>query len=590
MSDNKTGTNFDETAMDLQTNQTPYQAFLIATQQSQAYRKTLGSYQNRVSVSDSAELLSTVDDIINDVSSTFSSLLSHWYFTEPVKPETAASIKKSVEIPQNIPTVAELSRLCRLRDTAFFNYMRSLERDIPEETSAFEPEHTHLVAADELTKPYLRTSINLKRALLAIDEEITTKLSAQRTWMDFIIETFFPSFVLKLMSYLTFQELIQAEREDLLKQHNAIIDELNENDAAFKQQWYDQYITNPPQDLSAASSTTLSKMLFEINNQTLLNVYLEYRNKKTVNTLLSLYRTAYQFHYQASQSDDLVVETAHLSGVLRQLEQLHPDMLDRLKQEKTIAQQEMELLDLYRKLPRVENRDKTKGQFLNELEQKYRAFLKTRNLENFKDLYQHIHSHHQAYRRETLVKKTRALLKKQYPEAYQAVRDHYIQHIDEKDCEAFLEKYEKRNFDHPVYTKIIAFMREPTLEALFTLKILMLSIQDGDYDRDQEFNDFIADFMQISSNIAVTSAAELRSERYATGSMSSIEIEDEEESMSTQSSNSPLPSASNSPRLRLSESALAMHDSAAGYEPKVFKSANRVYQGNDYALVPNSPR
>lgn len=589
MSDNKTLTNFDETAMDMQTNQTPYQAFLVATQQSQAYREKLASYQHITTTptfeSDSGELLGAVDDIMTEVSNTFSSL-TNWYYNEPVMPVAAAPVKKSVEIPQNIPTVEELSRLCRVRDAAFFKYMQSLELDIPTETTAFEPDHTHLVAADELTKPYLGLSNQLKRKLLVIDQEITTMLSAQRTWMDFIIETFFPSFVLKLMSYMTFQELIKEEHQVLLDQHSAIVEDLNVLDTAFKQQWFVQYLTNPPQDLKAASSTTLHKLLFAINNETLLNVNSEYNKNKTVNTLVNLYRAAYQFHYQASQTEGLDVKASQLSGVLSQLEQLHPDMLNRLEQEKTIIEQEMQLLDQYRKLPREVNSDDTKGQFMSELDQKYRVFLKTKNLENFRDLYQHIHSHHKEYRRETLVKKTRALLKEQYPDAYQAVRDHYIPHIDEKACEVFLDKYEKRNFDHFMYTEIIGFMREPTLEALCTLKFLMLSIQDSAYDQDPEFNGFIADFMQICSNIAMTSAAELRSEAYSTSSISSIE--DEEESMSPHSPNSPLYSASNSPRLKLSESALALHDSAAGYEPTLFKSANRVYQGSAYTLVPTS--
>ena len=586
MSDNKTLMIFDGNAMDMQTNQTPYQAFLAATQQSKAYREKLATYKNITSTptfeSDSGEILGAVDDMMTEVSNTLSSL-TNWYYNQPVVPVAAAPLKTAT-IPQNIPTVDELSRLCRLRDDAFFKYMQSLELDISTEATPFEPDQTLLMAADELTKPYLRLSTQLKRKLVAIDQEIESMLSAQRTWIDFIIETFFPSFVLKLMGYMTFQQLVNEEKQILLDQHSDIIKDLNSNDIAFKQQWYDQYLTNPPQDLQAANSTRLGKFLDAIENKTLEDLYYEYTRNKTVNTLVSLYRAAYQLHYQANQTDGLDVKASQLSGVLSQLEQLHPDMSNRLEQEKNIIEQEMQLLDQYRKLTRVVNSDDTKGQFLSELDQKYRVFLKTKNLENFRDLYQHIHSHHKEYRRESLVKKTRALLKEQYPEAYQVVRDHYISHIDEKACEVFLDKYEKRNFDHLIYTKIIGFMREPTLEALFTLEVLMRSIKDNDYDQDPEFNGFIADFMEICSNIAVNSAAELRSERDSTGSISSIE--DEEESMSAQSPNSPLYSASNSPRLRFSESALALHDSAAGYEPTLFKSENRVYQGSAYTLLP----
>ncbi|MBP6917656.1 MAG: hypothetical protein KBB94_01925 [Legionellaceae bacterium] len=599
MSNNKMSINIEEQVQGAPTAvQAHYQAYITAMQQTHEYREKLAHYEDNAhlvqNIKEDDELLEAVGSIINMASSTFSSLTNFLSYGETVTTTsvTPAPEAQAVVIPvvlQDIPTKEELSRLCRARDAAFFKYMRSLELEIPTETQVFEQDNRQLVAADVLTKPYLKDSVYLRRELVRVAEEIETTLKIQRTWMDFIIESVFPAFLLKLMDYMTFQDMNNEKAAELRKGHAAIRQLHSKLDVAFEQQWFENYATKPPQDLRAANSNLLAKYVHEINIDSLVAAYTQYNKTKTVSNLIDLYRLAFQLQHQSGQSDEMWMKTQSLGGIMLQLEKLHPDMGERLENEKSTSEREMQLLDTYRAVHTPQDNADKKATFLRSLADKYRTFLKTRNFDNFDDLYQYIHAHPQ-FRRENLVKKTRALLKEQYSEAYQVVREHYIPHINEQACEEFLNKYEKCNYEHPIYTQIIGFMREPTLSALVTLEQLMFNFHDANYDQDQGFAHLVSDFMQICSTISVTSAADMRSEQY---SVSSFDDTESTGSLSPSGSTTARAVRSNSLDVtapKLSEQALQRHNAeGVRYDPRIFRQSERIehrtFERNDDSLA-----
>ena len=572
--------------------QADYQAYIAALQQSQDYREKLTLYQDNIDSAQNSsyadDLVEAVSKVVNMTSNTVSSLANYLYYGETVAaasstpvPEKKIAVKPVVS--QDIPTQEELSRLCRERDAAFFKYMRSLELEIPTETQVFEQDNRKLVAADELTNPYLKLSVNLRRKLATATEEIETTLKSQGTWMDFIIENVFPAFLLKLMDYMTFQDLIKEKTAELRIAHAAILQDHFSLDVAFKQQWSEKYATNPPQDLKAANSITLGKCVYNIDNPSLITAYRNYDKTQTVSNLVDLYRLTCQLQHQASQSDDLLMKKLALDGILSQLENLHPDMVERLENEKNISKKEMKLLDTYISVQAPQDDADKKAIFLQALADKYSTFLKTRNLNNFDDLYQHIHAHPQ-FRRESMVKETRALMREEYSGAYQVVREHYIPHITEQACEEFLNKYEKRNYDHLIYTTIIKFIREPTLSALLTLEQLMYGLHDADYDQDQGFANLVSDFMQICSTISVTSAADMRSEQY---SVSSFDDTDSTPSGSPSARSTRSNSLDDNVTATLSEQALQRlnAENVIKYDPRMFTPAPTILKEDDYYCV-----
>ena len=589
MSNNKMPISIEEQVQGAPTAvQAHYQGYIAALQQSHEYRKKLAHLARNIREED--ELLEAVGSILNMASSTFSSLTNYLYYGETVAaaPSTPVPEKKIAVKPvvsQDIPTQEELSRLCRERDTAFFKYMRSLELDIPTENTenqVFEQDNRKLVAADELTNPYLKHSVNLRRKLATATEEIETTLKSQRTWMDFIIENVFPAFLLKLMDYMTFQDLIKEKTAELRIAHAAILQDHFSLDVAFKQQWSEKYATNPPQDLKAANSITLGKCVYNIDNPSLITAYSNYDTTKTVSNLVDLYRLTCQLQHEASQRD-LLMQTQALDGILSQLENLHPDMVERLENEKNTSKREMKLLDTYISVQARQDDADKKAIFLKALADKYSTFLKTRNLDNFDELYQHIHAHPQ-FRRESMVKETRALMREEYSGAYQAVREHYIPHITEQACEEFLNKYEKLKYDHFIYTKIIEFIREPTLSALLTLEQLMCVVHDADYDQDQGFANLVSDFMQICSTISGTSAADMRSEQY---SVSSFDDTDSTPSGSPSAHSKRSNSLDDNVTATLSEQAIQRHNAEKpGYDPRMFSqnmTTLRISQENEHS-------
>jgi|GEM_PF-3783390 len=585
MSNNKMSISIEEQVQGTPTAvQAHYQGYIAAMQQSHEYREKLAHLARNIREED--ELLEAVGSILNMASSTFSSLTNYLYYGETVAaaPSTPVPEKKIAVKPvvsQDIPTQEELSRLCRERDTAFFKYMHSLELDIPTENQVFEQDNRKLVAADELTKPYLKHSLNLLRNVAKVTNEIETTLKSQRTWMDFIIENVFPAFLLKLMDYMTFQDLIKEKTAESRKKQAEFEQLHSELEVSFEQQWFENYATKPPQDLKAANSNNLSKCVCNLENPSLITAYSNYDKTKTVSNLVDLYRLTCQLQHEASQRD-LPMQTQALDGILSQLENLHPDMVERLENEKNTSKREMKLLDTYISVQARQDDADKKAIFLKALADKYSTFLKTRNLDNFDELYQHIHTHPQ-FRRESMVKETRALMREEYSGAYQAVRKHYIPHITEQACEEFLNKYEKRNYDHLIYTTIIKFIREPTWSALLTLEQLMYDLHDADYDQDQGFANLVSDFMQICSTISVTSAADMRSEQY---SVSSFDDTDSTPSGSPSACSTRSNSLDDNVTATLSEQAIQRHNAEnVKCDPRMFTPAPTILKENDYSCV-----
>lgn len=591
MSDNKDLINLESMTVDTQDVQSHYQSFNAALQQSQEYRKELVKYQDRVASmpeinQEETEVFEAIESVLHAASSPISSF-SNWLYGDTTDRESAQALKKTAVVsPEIIPTQAELSRLCRIRDAAFFEYMHSLDLDMQTETRVFEPDTRKLTAADELTKSYLNSSIRIRRQLEVLQKEIEATLNSQRSWMDFIIESVFPAFLLKLMDYMNFQDMITAKADILRQDHTKLLEAHTVLDDAFAQEWSKNFPgIQRPRDLKAANAITLSKYVHAIDNELLSRVYLQYDKAKTVSNLIDLYRLVCQLQHNASEDDSLAVKSQHLKGIIYQLENLHPDMTEHLASEKATTERELDLLNSYRNaVPRQDDAD-LKAAFLKELDTKYRGFLTSRSLHTFEDLYQHIHTHPQ-FRKEVLVKKTRALLREEYAQAYQAVREHTIPHINEQDCEQFLNKYDKRNYDHPVYTKLIEFMREPTSGALTTLQQVMY-MTDANYDLDHGFATMIADFMRISSTISVISVADMSSEQYSVSSFDGTESSSSSPNARPTRAES-YDSTSSSPKL--SVQALERHNADGYYDPRVFgnsgRSSSRTHNGYTYSSVP----
>lgn len=569
MSDNKSLIHLE---MDSESAQVHYQNFNVALQQSEAYRTELHAYE--------AKLASQPDMIPEDIAlfqaieNTFM-VASDWVYGEKT---TKKPPKTGVELPKEVPNQEELSRLCRLRDAAFFKYMNSLELEGQTVDQGFQEDTRPLKAVDELTKPYLKKSIHIRRTLAAVETNIETLSKSQRSWMDFIIESVIPSFLLKLMAYVNFQELIQDQITSLEEDKNWLKSKHQELDEQFADEWSVNFPgVDKPRDFKAAQSIYVSKYVHDLEIDTLSTAFYQYEKNKTVGKLIDLYRLVSQMYHAASESDHTLIKAQQLKGILHQLELLHPNMAEPLAQEKAITEREMDLLNAYRSLGSPKERSDKKAVFLKELDDKYRAFLTNRSLNTFQDLYEHFHAHPE-FRKESLVKKTRTLLKADYAQAYQMVREHMIPHINEQDCEEFLNKYDRRNYDHPIYTKMLEFMREPTSISLTGLQQLMY-MTDANYDLDQRFASMVADFMHICSKISVTMVTDLSSELYSVGSrddMDSVGSLSPGHSPNGRSVRSDSVGSISSVPV-LSEQALAQHNvkDMQQYDPKLFGNSGR---------------
>lgn len=620
--DGKTYTDKESTT----SSRTLYQESVAASQQARAYREKLAEYNLSVinnGIPEENAMLNVIDEMASDVSSFFSEF-SNFVLRGEISDYPVAPVKKPVEV-QDIPTIEELSRLSRARDAAFFSYMDSLEQDMmPSETNAFEEELTILPSTEELAKPYLNEIRKLRNQQRSIQEQITILQQAQRTWMDFIIETFIPSFVLKMMSYLTFKELVQEAVDEYKKAYSVLVHDLETQVKLAHETLREAFgDIEMPQNLKSASTVTLSKAIHSFNNDSLFAMYTKYEKEKTITNLINFYRLARQMQYIHEISD--AQNKYGLETVIMQLEQLHPNMTARFQQETDIVQQEMKLMDKYMASPSIlealrkvkaneqeeENAKIHKQEedvlvfdehlvsmhelaktvkpldaktiFFVELDKKYRAFLKNRSLESFEALYQHMHDHPQ-FRHHPIVKATRAMLKDNYGEAYQSTRQHYIQHMDEATCDAFISKYESLKYDHVIYKIIMKFMHEPTVEGLIGLKLAMLSITDSDYDQDPKFNEFLAEFMEICSKAPITSMNDLESQRYSEGSFDETMSEESGTTIESQRSRS---FSGESTAGNFTVAALELHNSR--YDPRMFTrmtESRRILEGNQYEPVP----
>lgn len=481
--------------------------FIDATQQAKNYREQLAAYEASVGVTpdnDSKAMLEAIETAMNGVSSVLT--LLGVPSLAPAKPVIA---------PQDAPSQAELVKLFRIRNIAFFDYMRSLNLDEDiEEVDAFAPNTRHLIATDELTVPYRRASVTLQRQLSSLDEQIKNALDAQRTWLDFMIESILPSFLLKLIDYLDFQALTQDNVNRLSEEFNGTNTDLQRMTEQFHQDWKEKFASPVPKDLKAGSSTTLSKLVYSLNHKILNEKFADYNRNKSVHNLTNMYRLVRQLQIQSIQSSEqisLEIRSAQLDGVIRQLSLLHPDMKQEFDHEENVLTQEMTLLAAYGQLPEIQTAEldihNTKAKFIDDLFDKYRKFLTDRNQETFRDLYQHIHDHPN-YGQMIIVKMTRNLLKNVYFDAYQAVRQHQIANIDETLCDKFIKKYEGLKYNNLVYEHLLKFVREPTSSQLMILEQIMYSVAGHEHYTDPNLSSAVDDFMQICNSISSVTMVE----------------------------------------------------------------------------------
>lgn len=484
------------------------ETFIAATQQAQAYREKLKTYQasSVVPDEDSKAMFEAIESALSSVSSALS------LFGAP----TSLTPSKSVVAQQDIPNQEELVRLSRIRDKTFFDYMRSLnlDNDIEEEVDAFKPNHTHLTAADELTIPYRRASMVLNRKLEQLKNEITHALQAQKTWLDFIIESIVPSFLLKLIDYLDFQDFTKENVRCLSEEFEKTAEALKTITEQFHENWDNRFHSQVPRDLTAASSITLSKLVYNLDHTTLNTAFIDYDRRKSAYNLTNLYRLVCQLQIQSTQRSEeiaLEIRSAQLDGIIKQLILLHPDMLKVFNTEKEIMTQEMSLLAAYGQLPELniveQDIHNQQAKFIDELFNKYRRFLTNRNTETFRDLYHHIH-HHPQYKHVIIVNMTNKLLKTVYPDAYKAVRQHQIANIDETLCKQFIKKYESLKYDNFVYIQLLDFVREPTSGQLLKLEFAMYSPNEHEHYLDPRLSSAVDDFMQICNSISSATTIE----------------------------------------------------------------------------------
>lgn len=577
--------------------QIAYQNFLAAKQQSEAYREKLHTYQAENSTApneESAAFLETMDSVVNGASQLMSTMGSLFYFgtSEPTVIEPVKMVEKQ---SINLPTEQELLRLCAIRDKAFFDYMRSLREEIPDEEAFFTCNESKLISAESLIEPYLRSSNKLRRSMAAIEQEITNLTKLRRDWMDFIIENFFPAFALRLLNYVTFDEMNAKNKQVLTDALNELVSDHEALDLAFQEEWQDHFQSKPPKKLKNANTVSIGKLVVNIDNNELFTHYNAYRTHHTVQTLIDFYRIACQLHHRAKQGDNLdyekshalEIKASHLEAIISQLEQLHPDLQEQLSHESQQVEKEMCLLDKYRSVSVLTETADERNEFLVELSEKYRTFLKERTDDHYADLYQHIHDHPQ-FRHETLAKETRKLLKESYPQAYQNVRVYYVPQISEEACQSFLDKYELCKFDHIVYTSIIQFMRNPTVDSLVSLELVLRGIYDTDCVLDRKFSTMVNDFMQVCSNTSVTSLAELRSEQYSVYSVAGEEAGDEVTECQSWDSRSRTGS-SETAALHLTEEVLANHNQQYSSDPRMFRHTapqQKTFAGQTYTQVP----
>ena len=486
------------------------QKFIDAVQQSDAYRAELTAYQDlhadeTIPDDESIAMIESMNSVVSAVSSLYSSLIS--FGAAPTLIEPCVQIPVVATQQKSAPTQEELIRLYRARDAAFFEYMHSLnldeKRDVPD---AFERDETRVLAADDITRPYRNAQRTLLREMVEVSKNIDTALAAQRTWLDFMIENALPSFVLKAMNYMNFQALTQEKIKILSERFSVINESLTTMKTIFHKTWDTKYPGIPrPHDLDAANSITVAKIVNNIALTGLSDVYHRYATHKTVSNLLDFYRLAHQLRLQAIQRDDKEIISGQLTAISEQLERLHPDMMDNFAKEQACVTRELALFEQYPALPSVDQLSEETDpftKFMAHIEEKYTTFLKDRTLSHFSELYQHIHSHPQ-FRHKKMVKDTRALLKSLYPQAYEAVRQHQITHMDEQACDEFLRKYESLKLDHPIYVKLMAFMRDPTHGNLSALQQEMVTINDDAHYLDHRVNAAMAEFMQICSTISI---------------------------------------------------------------------------------------
>ncbi len=361
------------------------------------------------------------------------------------------------------------------RDKAFLNYMQALkqEQDILNPVTLLYPKNNAVLTTTlAVITPFIKPMQKAKIAILAIQNQIDQVTAIKRSWYDYFRDSFLP-LVYVFTKYEPFHMRLNNALMQLASAHIKAIESAETINKQFNAEWQREFSVEAPRkfDRFLLAESFLESMVRNYDHAALTEHFETYQQDKTVHHLLAFYRQAC-FLRLDDKGDKLSEINDYLSTI-------HPDMQSELEHEAQMVGKEHSLKTLiYDAI--IASTSRVGRRFLIDLHKKYTEFLNQKNRINFYKLYHEVYLS-QPYLNDAIRKDIKKNLDACYPEAVEAYKQQFVAHVDSKECQGFLKQYEKMNYDHPVYHRMIQFARIPTWYHFSLLEQELNDVRDQNY-------------------------------------------------------------------------------------------------------------
>lgn len=473
---------------------TYYEVLTNATTKLQEYLKKIKRHEKEQPVPQMSD--NAIFDVPPLYQNIFSTLVS---WVEPLELKESYPVS---EVPQTMQPPArpaapslysDLPLYVAERNRAFLNYMQALKREheiLMPFRILYSINRARLTTTLEMITPYIKPLKKAKNAILRIDIEIERVRATKRSWYDYLRDSFL-SLIYGFTKYQPFHLRLQERLKQLasnLAEANQVLLDLEKSLSA---KWEETFSEKLPTERNSffLAASFLKSMVDNYDDAELSKHFDSYQKDQTVDNLFIFYRQA--CFLQLDKNSD------KLSNIDDYLFALHPDMRSDLKLAAAMVKKEHALKTLIHRAA-ITPRDHRSDVFLKAMIEKYSVFLKQKNHINFYPLY-HAVSTSQSFINDAIREDIKNRLNALYPEAVAAYNQQFVAHINQKECQDFLKKYEKMNDNHPFYTKMMQFARVPTWFNFSLFEAALNDACDQSFYQDPNMNAAMQEFIKLCS-------------------------------------------------------------------------------------------
>lgn len=475
-----------------------------------AHKQELSSEQQLILPIEEPAIVDNISDFVfNSLIASLPNLediFSDEQYYSPQK-QMATQQKNITRVASNKPRHNELPLLYRLRDGAFFKYMKATKT--PNDTIPVDVTPTNIqmtstiISTLQMTKNHLHLDNIYENQLSDIEQEITSTLNTQRTWTLFFLELL-PNY----FKHETLQQRIKTKITSLSEDYITVSSKQSKSREQFKNTYSQAFRNSAPGDIKQyldelqQKQNDIERLIECSDNEELKKSFQIYQSDMTLETIGQFMEVVgyTRFENNVNKKVDVLAQIADTVSLL------HPTLHKEIVHHQTIGMQEPILYNTLKEA--ISNSDQGAGRkHLNGVMARYQLFLKHKTPEHFKTFYDYVNLP-VSFDSSSFLMKLRPKMELLYPEYLANVSKDIIPRLNKKACSDLLKRFKGMNITNPVAESLLAFICHPTWSNLEQLQTAMTTSDGLVYHKDPVLESLMSSFMAIFTSKTSVNALE----------------------------------------------------------------------------------